>query len=417
MGLLLLDGLAASAFGRVDLLGAAAYRAVSIGEATVEQCQFVAKTGTTIEETSGFIKGMWNLWLMGKQSQWGTLAAVASLDWGEANAQSETMRWMSANLVELVVTIDNAIKDKPARERGRIKGRITLEMAMIVVPLTKPAQAAQLSKVGILEKLKVSDTVAADGPVREVVETAIKIAKAEKPVPPIIGQVKAELPLSTVGARLAGEEERTWGLYRMLRGTGRSENDAMLTAMAEVAANAGEVKVAARFKGVVDFRHSELPYSPSAVEYSAQFTVRNYKSLIRSKRVVVLEDGEALRLVRGADGFEGNHIIAEKFQKVLKLDPYNLSIGHVDDPPVGLLTINNHQRAESAFHKALNAWNGGIFRDRQVWDLGRTEFSTPSAAIDEYIRFLKSIANMPEFSNYPKLGRAFANKLQVPISE
>lgn len=51
LGLLLFHGPANSALGPGSLGHAAAYRAVSIGEAPTEQCQFVARTGTTIAET------------------------------------------------------------------------------------------------------------------------------------------------------------------------------------------------------------------------------------------------------------------------------------------------------------------------------------------------------------------------------
>lgn len=395
-----------------------AYINVSVGVANDQECQMVADVGTTAEQVSAAGKLTWDLWVAVQQSQWGTLEAAASGDLEAAWAKSETCRWIAAFMIEAMVAINNEYVQGSAFHRGEIKGRVTLEAVLVILPMTKAAQVGQLSKVEFLTQLKNKQWIQESAALRNILEKVLKLAKAEKPVPPIIGSIKAEIPMQAVGSEAAGEAERIWGLYRMKRVNGMTENQAMLTAMEEVGANAGDLKVAVRFKGVVDYRLGELPHSPSAAEYEAQFTYENWKSLIQSKQQLAMENNESLRVIRGADGHEGNHIVAKKLQEALEGPPYNIPITNPNDTPVGILTIADHRTGESAFHKVMNAWEGGLFNDTRIKTIGQNpDFPTATHVLNEYIRFLKSLETNPEFAHYPKVARGFAAKFGVTITQ
>lgn len=86
--------------------------------------------------------------------------------------------------------------------------------------------------------------------------------------------------------------------------------------------------------------------------------------------------------------------------------------------PVGILTKADHQYSESAFHKLLDNWAGGVFSDSQIPNIGQnTLYQSPSAVMNEYLKFLKSIEGDPRFADYSKVGRGFANKYNIPITE
>ena len=176
--------------------------------------------------------------------------------------------------------------------------------------------------------------------------------------------------------------------------------------------------MAARFKQVTDFRRAKLPHAPSAAEYDEFLTYLNWNSVKANKGALVAENGETFWVVRGADGYEGNHIMATKLQNVLKGPPYNLPITNPDDSPVGILTIADHQTGDSAFHKLMNEYKSGIFHDSKIGNIGQDpSYPTPTAVIDEYIKFLKSIESDPRFSDYSKAGRGFAAKFNIPITQ
>ena len=130
------------------------------------------------------------------------------------------------------------------------------------------------------------------------------------------------------------------------------------------------------------------------------------------------DDARNLGIVRGSKAHEGNHIVATKLQKALKGPPYNLPITNPDDSPVGILTIADHQTGDSAFHKLMNEYKSGIFHDSKIGNIGQDpSYPTPTAVIDEYIKFLKSIESDPRFSDYSKAGRGFAAKFNIPITQ
>lgn len=131
-----------------------------------------------------------------------------------------------------------------------------------------------------------------------------------------------------------------------------------------------------------------------------------------------MDNGETFWLVGGAQGYEGNHIVTKALQEALQGPPYNLPIANPTDSPVGLLTKADHQYGDSAFHKLLDAWKGGIFSDSRIRLIGGDpEYSNASRVLDEYLRFLKSIESDPRFADYSKVARGFAKKYSVPITE
>ena len=158
------------------------YTAVSIGNASAEQCEFVASIGTKSEQMSNFIKVMKDLFVSAQQSQWGTLAAAASGDWEEANRQSETVRWMAAYAVELAVAIENKYAGLTPYERGKLEGRITLEVALFVVPFTKVTVVGQATKVTVLTRLSEVGWISEKTELANVIKGLIEVAKG-KPVP------------------------------------------------------------------------------------------------------------------------------------------------------------------------------------------------------------------------------------------
>jgi len=82
------------------------------------------------------------------------------------------------------------------------------------------------------------------------------------------------------------------------------------------------------------------------------------------------------------------------------------------------LTAADHQYGASAFHTLLDNWKGGIFSDNQINNIGSREgYETASKVLDEYLKFLKSIEGDPQFADYSKVARGFANKFNVPITQ
>ena len=391
---------------------------VAFGAPNDQQLKLVIDVGTKAEQLSRFVQGTCHLWLAAAQHEWNDLKAAASGEGVEPPPPSETSRWLAAYLVEAAVAINNEYVAQSAFERGKIKGRITLEALLIALPATKAVQVSQASKVAALTKLSEVPWIREDEQLLNILNRVIELTKGNKPVPPIIGFTAGELEAPRVGFEAAGEAERIWGAYASKVASGTTKNQAILEAMQEVLANTGEIKVAARFKQVTDFRRAKLPHAPSAAEYDEFLTVLNWKSVKANKGILVAENDETFWVVRGADGYEGNHIVATKLQKALKGPPYNLPITNPDDSPVGILTIADHQTGDSAFHKLMNEYKSGIFHDSKIGNIGQDpSYPTPTAVIDEYIKFLKSIESDPRFSDYSKAGRGFAAKFNIPITQ
>ena len=116
-------------------------------------CSFsgsLVSKATKAEQVSTAAKVGSDLWLGVKNSEWGTLDAAASGNWQEAWQQSETCRWLATYMVEAMVAINNEYQESSPFKRGEIKGRVTIEVILIILPFTKAAEA---TKVSVLTKL------------------------------------------------------------------------------------------------------------------------------------------------------------------------------------------------------------------------------------------------------------------------
>src|SRR6266498_5622442 len=131
--------------------------------------------------------------------------------------------------------------------------------------------------------------------------------------------------------------------------------------------------------------------------------------------VVIAQTGEGFFIPAGSKGlFEGNHIIKQQLQKVLR-DEYGIgSIGTdafiEQQTPVKILTTAEHRLDETSFHKRLNAWNNNVLSD---WGLpnirqytlpdGTHPYTQAYEVLDEYIKFLKAY---PEYADTAPVVRA-----------
>jgi hypothetical protein len=249
-----------------------AHRAVRLGQATDQQYELVVGVAQTAESLSAFVQTSWNLWQAVQQSQWGTIMAAAGGDLEEAWAQSETCRWLAVYMVELMVALNNQYQESSAFKRGEIKGRITLEVAMIVLPFTKAANAAQLSKVAMLTRLSEVAWIRENPQLLNLILRVLELAKGQQAVPPVIGLPPPRLPPPLVAnAEVGGAAERIWGRMTAKMAEGKPRRVALMEAMSEAVANAGDNVVTLRFKEMQDLLLARAPQQFATREEAAQF--------------------------------------------------------------------------------------------------------------------------------------------------
>jgi hypothetical protein len=398
-----------------------AFTSVKLGTATDQQREFVASIGTKAENVSGFIKGSWDLWLAAEQSQWGTLAAAASLDWDEANRQSETMRWMNAYTVELMVAMHNEYVEASPMKRGEIKGRITLEVAAIVLPFTKPAQAAQLSKVAMLEKLKVTETVQGNQKLLDIVTRLIELAKGNKPVPPIQGLQASELPPLLAGAEVDGAGLRISGETAIGIGTAtgtRARRAKVVAAMKNHLPNAGEFTVGHRMATYQKAVVSQMDDIPTPEQYADCLRIKDYLEIRTQKRIthVLLADEAPGPLVRlegniPKDWLRGHHWPPEYIQNRFK--ELGVDIPNVDDCPVQILSEFEHGKGGSAtaIHRLMDK---GLFPEDPA--KLRLLYPEKQQLMDELLKFVKNHPN-DDVKPYAKALRGWARERSIPFEQ
>jgi len=396
-----------------------AYLDVALGLANEEQTRIVIDVGTRAEQVSAAAKSTWNLWLAVKLSDWNTLEAAASGDWQEAYRQSETRLLLTAYMVEAAVAIHNEFQDLPPFERGKIKGRVTLEAALIILPFSK---TAQLSKVEMLTRLSEVQWIKDNPQLLNILLRVVELVKGNKPVPPVIGLVPPGLPSPVAGAEIGTAAERVLGKATAKMAEGKTLRAAVVEALTEVAANAGEGPTMIRFKELQDLLLARARQSFATEEQAFAFlsdllTYADWQTSTRDAKqiLVVLEDGEEFLVVAGRAGtFRGNHILKKQFLEVLR-DRYNIPVGDVNDTPVKILSWAEHQGPGESFHNRLNAWNNRIISDeglKVIWQ--NPNYTEAYQVLDEYILFLRAYH---EYADMIPVVRAFAKIHGIPITK
>jgi hypothetical protein len=399
-----------------------AYTAVQLGVANDSDIQLVVNVGTKAEDITTFASTAWNFWVTVNQAELNTLAALASGDLQAVDQQSETLRWLGAYMVEAMVAINNEYVEASPFKRGEIKGRITLEALLIILPATKVATVGQLSKLEFLNDLKNAQWVQGNQQLINILTKVIELVQATKPPPVIANVTPPLLPAVRVGTDIGVASERVAGKTFVEVQQALSARQALVDALATVAANAGDGPVTIRFKALSDLLLSGAPQQFASEEdafafLSKQLTYNNWKTSTQSAKqiFVVLDDGEQFIVPAGKAGvYEGNHILVQELQKTLR-DSYGVVVGDIDDTPVKIMLDTEHQYAETSFHVRLDNWNGGILaRGNLQYIAANPEYPTAASVLNEYLRFLK--AN-PDYSDMIPVVRAFAKVHVIPITE
>ena len=408
-----------------------AYVDITRDSATESEIRLVINVGTQAEQLSAAAKSAWNLWKAVDSNNWTALEAAASGDSDDVRRQSETLRWLAAYMVEAMVAINNKYVAANPFEKGEIKGRVTVEVAMIILPFTK---AGQLTKVTVITKLTEAPWIRENPQLYQIIQDALKLIQAEKPPPVIPGVTPLPVPALPAGMDAGLLSERIAGeLFAQIQ-QGVPPRPAFVNAVMKVAADAGAGVITIQFE---KFQAEMVARAPqgffSTVEEAADFmqnllTYGDYQKWRGGKNfaVVMAQTGEGFFIPAGSKGvFEGNHVIKQQLQKVLR-DNYGIgSIGTDQfiekETPVKILTTAEHRLDETSFHKRLNAWNNNVLSD---WNLPNIkEYSLPDGTkpytqayqvLDEYILFLRAY---PEYQDTVPVVRAFAKIHGIPITK
>jgi len=402
-----------------------AHRAVRLGQATDQQYELVVGVAQTAESLSALVQTSWNLWQAVQQSQWGTIMAAAGGDLEEAWAQSETCRWLAVYMEELMVALNNQYQESSAFKRGEIKGRITLEVAMIVLPFTKAANAAQLSKVALLTRLSEVAWIRENPQLLNLILRVLELAKGQQAVPPVIGLPPPRLPPPLVAnAEVGGAAERIWGRMTAQMAEGKPRRVALMEAMSEAVANAGDSVVTLRFKEMQDLLLARAPQQFATREEAAQFladllTYSDWKASMQGKQllVVLTDTADEFGVLGGKAGtFRGHHILKRQMLRVLQ-EQYGVPVGDLDGTPVKIFQWAEHQGpGPNSFHNRLNAWNDGVLSDRQLPFIKNTPgglYEHAYQVLDEYIRFLDHYA---EYRELIPVVRSYAKAHGIPTT-
>jgi hypothetical protein len=411
-----------------------AYQAVELGLANDQQYKLVVDVGTKAEELSAAAQAAWHLWDAVEQSRWNTLAAAASGEWQEAWAQSETCRWLAAYMVEAMVAINNHYVGLSPFERGKLEGRITLEAVLIIVPLTKAAQAGQASKVEMLTDLSKVQWIKDNDELLAVLNKVIDLVNGTKPPPVIAGVTPTLTPAFRVGTDLGLSSERVAGSTFAKVQQAIARREAWVDSIATLVADAGAGKGALEFNAYQKLVLSGAPPGAFASEEDAAAFLADLLTHADSMRwrdgksILMIpasseEEGEGWFIPGGEKGlFEANHIIKQQLQRVLR-DQYSIGTVGTDaaiknDTWVTLMTSAEHQTAETSFHIRLTAWHDNVFSDWALPYIKETPgglYETPGQVLDEYIRFFR--AYQDDYGDMISVVRAFAKIHGIPITE
>lgn len=399
-----------------------AYQHLSLGIANEQDLQFVINLNTKTEQASRAAQAVWDLWSSLERGELASLEAAASGDWPEAWRQSETVRLLAAYMVEAMVAINNEYIESSAFKRGEVKGRITLEAVLIILPVTK---AAQVSKVAVLTKLSEVQWIKENPQLLNIILKVIELAKGAKPVPPNIGLVPPGLPPPVAGTEIGGAAERIWGAMTAKMSQGKTLRVAIAEALAEAAANAGDGVVMLRFKELSDLLLARAPGSFATEEEAFAFlsdllTYTDWQASTSGKGILVVlsDSGNGFFVQAGKAGsFQGNHILKKQLLKTLQ-DSYDVAVPALDDTPVKIMQRSDHTgTGETSFHQRLNDWNENILSDRNLPNIKDTpsgRYAQAYQVLDEYLRFLKSY---PEYADMVPVVRAFSKVHYIPITE
>jgi hypothetical protein len=402
--------------------------AVTVCGSTDQRREMVWTINKNVEEASQYIKSKWKLWTE-VVNNWVTLENIAKLEWELANPQSETKRWIAAYEWELAVAINNSYVELDPFERGKIKGRISLEVGLIVLPMIKPVQgAAMLSKVSVLTRLTEVGWIRENAQLLEIIDNLRKAASLEKPVPPILG-LKPPLLYPPVIAEEAGTSETLINVITAkISGENKPVHQAIAEAFNEVASNTHDKFLTLRFGDFVNQLLARAPRQFATKTEAEQFlydllTYADWNLSSRGKdiTVVVSSTGEGFQILGtvGKGGLEGNHIIKQQLMRVLR-DSYGLGLGSNAEIQsqgwVKIFTVSEHRIGETCFHKRLNDWNKHVFSDWLLDDI-RTlhdgKYDQAYKVLDEYIKFLD---NFSEYRDMIPVVRAFAKVHNIPIT-
>lgn len=375
-----------------------ANRKVSLGLANEEEIRLVIDVGTKAEQVSAAGKAIWNLWVAVERSQWNTIEAAASGDSQEISRQSETVRLLAAYMVEAMVAIHNQYQDLPAFERGKIKGRITFEAVLIILPFTK---AAQLSKVELLTRLSEVQWIKDNPQLLNILLKVIELAKGTKP-PPVIGSLTPPaIPQSALetGSELGGIGKRIWSKAVAKMAQGTSRRAAFLEAFAEVVPNAGDHRVAVRLQQVADLILAELPELPTAQDMDKLFTVADWRYLTTLKGLILSEDKCAI-IIPGKGILRGHHSVEEDIIDEL-INHFGRTGLDKSQSPLKVLIENEHfgPGGDSLHNKMYWIWeNGQVVGKTALHPDNLRLFNTESSMMDSLIDFY--------LANYPDQARA-----------
>lgn len=366
------------------------------------------------------------------------MAAAASGEWQETWAQSETLRWMAAYSVELMVAINNEVAGLSAFERGKLEGRIALEVALIVVPLTKAAQAAQVSKAAVLDDLTKVGWIQQDQPVLNAINKVKQLAEGAKP-PPLIKDLTAEgnplvltkrfptIPASAlvVDGDIGRVPERILGSVRMKIAQGKSRRVAFLEAMEELPSNAGDVRLIERLRQVVDAELRELPDLPAnatppqveewlttlGAKFDDLWIRGEYEDLLSVKG---LQAADGVVVPGGAGDLRGHHIVPEDI-----IEELGRWINGLEErgSPLKVFTHPQHygQGPNSLHNRMYRLYDasGNVVGKTRLHPDRLGEFGNPAEMMDTLLRFYDSY---PEYADLAKATRAYCMKKLIPFT-
>jgi hypothetical protein len=400
-----------------------AYVDIRNGSATPYETRLVVDFETDVERLAATARSAWDLWK--NLSDWNTLQAAASGDWDQVRRQSETQRWLAAYMVEAMVAVNNQYIAASAFKKGEIKGRLTLEVALIILPYTK---AGQLAKATVITKLTEVQWIRENPQLLQILQDVLKLVQAQKPPPIITGVIPPLIPPVPVGSDVGLVSERVGGKAFAEVQQGIARRQAFVDAVASLQADAGAGVITFEFEKFQAEMFARAPQGAFAtVEEAADFletllTYGNYQTWRDGKwlMVVLPQTGEGFFIPAGTKGlFEGNHVIKQQLQKILR-DDYGIgSIGNntfiQNETPVKIMTLGEHRLDETAFHRRLNAWNSGIISDDGLRIISQNlNYDQAYKVLDEYILFLRAY---PEYQDMVPVVRAFAKIHAIPITK
>jgi hypothetical protein len=353
----------------------------------------IDKAGETAKQVYLFVDAL-------NQSPNQMLLAYARGDNQAFNKASEPIRVLGVFGIELIQAVGEEYQNSSAYEKGKMQGRVALQIVSVVIPATK---VGTVSKLGFLTNLREAALFKNNPRLLVALEKVITKVSAE--------------PSLNIGTEVgqAGDKIVGSALIKMQQGMPRRQ--AYLEAMREVLPNASEKNIASRLRTLEQEVKNQIPEFPTAADCDLMLTYEDEKALLKAKDIDIADEDANLQFAEfsiPSRSTHAHHDVPVYIQDALQDPHFNISIQNVDDCPVTMLQDWEHIPMPGgpgpSLHADMNAWSRGQLA---VGSDFNNNYANATELLNELIRFYKQ-KSLP---NTAKGVRAWAAKHGIPTTE